>query len=119
MSERRRSFYERVATPIASSRPGAWFYVNVAPFIDRPLMKLTRGRFSSGGFGRVGILHVRGAKSGAERRTPLLYTKDGEKILLVASRGGDVRNPAWYRNVIANPEVGFFVDREEIGRAHV
>ena len=112
-SGERRSFFERVATPIASSRPGAWFYVNVAPFIDRPLMKLTRGRFSSGGFGRVGILHVRGAKSGAERRTPLLYTKDGEKILLVASRGGDVRNPAWYRNVIANPEVGFFVDREE------
>lgn len=111
-SGERRSFFERVATPIASSRPGAWFYVNIAPYLDRPLMKLTRGWFSTAGFGRVGILHVRGAKSGAERRTPLVYTRDGEKILLVASRGGDVRHPAWYRNVVANPEVGFLFDGE-------
>ena len=39
------------------------------------------------------MLTVRGAKSGLERKTPLVHTKDGETILLVASRGGDVKHP--------------------------
>ena len=70
-------------------------------------MRATGGRISTGGIGRVGMLRVRGAKSGKERRTPLVYTRDGDKILLVASRGGDVKHPAWFRNVMANPQVGF------------
>jgi deazaflavin-dependent oxidoreductase (nitroreductase family) len=56
---------------------------------------------------RVGFLKVRGAKSGVERVTPLVYTPDGENILLVASRGGDTKHPAWYLNVKANPDVRF------------
>lgn len=107
------TLFERIVTPIASSRPGSWFFVNLAPYVDRPLMKLTGGRLSSGGIGRVGILKVKGAKSGLPRETPLAYTKDGETILLVASRGGDVKHPAWYRNIVANPEVGFDKDGEE------
>ena len=106
-------FFEKVATPIAASKPGAWFYVNVAPSIDRRLMKWTNGRLTTGGFGRVGILNVRGAKSGTLRHTPLVYTRDGERIVVVASRGGDVRHPAWYRNVVANPEVTFSRDGTE------
>jgi deazaflavin-dependent oxidoreductase (nitroreductase family) len=102
-----------VSTKMAASRPGAWFYVNVAPHIDRPLMRLTRGRFSTGGRGQVGILRVRGAKTGQERQTPLVYTRDGKRVLLVASRGGDVKHPAWYRNLIANPRVGFSIRGEE------
>ena len=113
MSERG-NIFERGAAKFASSKPGAWFYVNVAPYIDRPLMRMTGGRISTGGRGRVGILRVRGAKSGTERQTPLVYTRDGDKLLLVASRGGDVKHPAWYRNVIANPRVGFMTRRGEL-----
>lgn len=112
MSERR-TLYERVATPLVSSRPGAWFYVNVAPHIDRALMRLSGGRLTTAGASRVGLLMVRGARSGIERHTPLVYTRDGERILLVASRGGDVKHPAWYRNVVANPEVGFSIRGQE------
>ena len=108
-----RNIFERGATKFASSRPGSWFYVNVAPYIDRPLMRMTGGRISTGGRGRVGILRVRGAKSGKERQTPLVYTRDGDKVLLVASRGGDVKHPAWYRNVMANPQVAFMTRRGE------
>jgi deazaflavin-dependent oxidoreductase (nitroreductase family) len=104
---------DRVLTPIAASRPGSWFYVNVAPHLDRGLLRLTGGRLTTGGRRRVGFLRVKGAKSGVERVTPLVYTRDGEKLLLVASRGGDVKHPAWYRNVVANPEVRFSIQGEE------
>jgi deazaflavin-dependent oxidoreductase (nitroreductase family) len=102
--------YERVAVPLVSSRPGSWFYVNVAPYLDRSLLRLTGGRLTTAGRGRVGFLVVRGARSGVERITPLVWTPDGANVLLVASRGGDVKHPAWYRNAVANPDVGFSID---------
>jgi deazaflavin-dependent oxidoreductase (nitroreductase family) len=112
-TERKRSLYERVAVPLVASRPGSWFYVNVAPYLDRALLRLTDGRWTTAGRGRVGFLKVRGARSGAERVTPLVWTADGEDVLLVASRGGDVKHPAWYRNVVANPAVRFSKDGDE------
>jgi deazaflavin-dependent oxidoreductase (nitroreductase family) len=105
--------YERVATPLVASRGGSWFFVNVAPHLDRALLRLTDGRWTTAGKGRVGFLMVRGAKSGVERITPLVWTGDGDRILLVASRGGDVKHPAWYRNVVANPDVRFSNDGDE------
>ena len=107
------SSFDRIAVSIASSRPGAFFYVHVAPHIDRVLMPLTNGKVTTGGVGLVGMLKVRGAKSGVERHTPLVYTREGDNVLLVASRGGDVKHPAWYRNVTANPEVTFSIDGDE------
>jgi deazaflavin-dependent oxidoreductase (nitroreductase family) len=107
------TLYERVATPIASSRPGSFFYVHVAPHIDRRLMPLTGGRLTTAGFGRAGLLKVKGARSGVERRTPLVYTRDGDRVLIVASRGGDVKHPAWYHNVVANPDVSFATPGDE------
>jgi deazaflavin-dependent oxidoreductase (nitroreductase family) len=111
--EHGRSLYERVAIPLVSSRAGSWFYVHVAPHLDRGLLRLTGGRLTTAGRGRVGFLTVRGARSGAERITPLVWTADGDDVLLVASRGGDVKHPAWYRNVVANPEVRFSIDGVE------
>ena len=108
-----RALYERIGTPIAASRAGAWYYVNVAPHFDRGLYRLSGGRLTLAGFGRVGFLKVKGAKSGAERLTPLVFTRDGENILLVASRGGDVRHPAWYHNLVANPDVTFTIEGDE------
>ena len=35
----------------------------------------------------------------------LIYGKDGERYLVVASRGGAPRNPQWYRNLVAHPEI--------------
>jgi deazaflavin-dependent oxidoreductase (nitroreductase family) len=47
--------------------------------------------------------HV-GAKSGVRRTTPLVYVDDGDDVVLVASKGGHPKNPAWYHNLRANPE---------------
>ena len=47
--------------------------------------------------------HV-GAKSGKRRTSPLVYVSDGEDVVLVASKGGYPRNPAWFHNLLANPD---------------
>lgn len=47
--------------------------------------------------------HV-GAKSGTKRTNPLAYLEDGERMVIVASKGGSPRHPGWFHNLRANPE---------------
>jgi F420H(2)-dependent quinone reductase len=47
--------------------------------------------------------HV-GARSGKRRTTPLVYVRDDENVVIVASKGGYPRNPAWFYNLRANPD---------------
>jgi deazaflavin-dependent oxidoreductase (nitroreductase family) len=47
--------------------------------------------------------HV-GAQSGRKRTTPLVYVRDGEDVVVIASKGGHPRNPAWFHNLRANPD---------------
>jgi len=47
--------------------------------------------------------HV-GARSGVKRTSPLVYGRDGDDLVLVASKGGYPKNPAWLHNLRANPE---------------
>ena len=54
--------------------------------------------------GRMLLLDHVGAKSGTKRTSPLLYVKDGEDVVVVASKGGFPKHPAWYHNLIANPD---------------
>jgi deazaflavin-dependent oxidoreductase (nitroreductase family) len=65
------------------------------------------GHATSGPFvGRqVLILTTTGAKTGEKRESPLAYTLDGERIVIVASKGGAPTHPAWYHNVVAHPNV--------------
>lgn len=53
----------------------------------------------------VCILHHRGAKSGQPRETPLVHLPDGDRVVLVASMGGNPKNPAWFHNIKADPDV--------------
>jgi deazaflavin-dependent oxidoreductase (nitroreductase family) len=52
------------------------------------------------------LLTTRGRKTGRLRRTALIYGRDGDRYLVVASQGGAKWNPNWYLNLAANPEVG-------------
>jgi deazaflavin-dependent oxidoreductase (nitroreductase family) len=97
------ALWERLAQRFAASPPGAWFYVHVAPHLDRPLHRLTGGRLHCGLSWPVAMLHLRGARSGAPRETPVLYLEDGERIVVLASNGGRPRHPAWYHNAMAFP----------------
>jgi deazaflavin-dependent oxidoreductase (nitroreductase family) len=55
--------------------------------------------------------HV-GARSGTRRMSPLAYLRDGEDLVIVASRGGSARNPAWLHNLRANPDTTVQVGSE-------
>jgi deazaflavin-dependent oxidoreductase (nitroreductase family) len=58
------------------------------------------------------LLTTRGRKSGKLRRTALIYGQDGDRYLLVASKGGDSKHPLWYLNLEDNPDVGLQVGTE-------
>jgi deazaflavin-dependent oxidoreductase (nitroreductase family) len=51
------------------------------------------------------LLTTRGRKSGKLRRTALIYGRDGDRYIVVASKGGAGKHPEWYLNLVANPEV--------------
>jgi deazaflavin-dependent oxidoreductase (nitroreductase family) len=67
------------------------------PFKGRPLLLLT----------------TKGAKSGAERTTPLVYSRDGERVVIIASMGGAPKHPAWFHNISADPEVTVEIGTEK------
>ncbi|MEV0357512.1 nitroreductase family deazaflavin-dependent oxidoreductase [Nocardia sp. NPDC050697] len=55
--------------------------------------------------GELLLLTTTGAKSGAPRVSPLALARDGERLVIAASKAGADTNPDWYHNVKANPEV--------------
>ena len=59
------------------------------PFVGRPLL----------------ILGTTGAKSGAHREAPLVYSRDGGAYVIIASKGGAPTHPAWYFNILADRRV--------------
>jgi deazaflavin-dependent oxidoreductase (nitroreductase family) len=89
----------------ARQRPVTWFLVNIGNKVDPYLMKASGGRLKTTFSAPTVLLTHTGAKSGKKRSTPLAYYTDGDNVILIASRGGARDNPAWYHNVVANPEV--------------
>ena len=63
------------------------------------------------------LLHHVGAKSGRKRVSPLCFVADGEDVVVVASKGGVDKHPAWFHNLRANPETEVELPRE--GRRRV
>jgi deazaflavin-dependent oxidoreductase (nitroreductase family) len=51
------------------------------------------------------LLTTTGAKTGATHTTPLVHTRDGDRYVIIASKGGAPTNPAWYHNLVAHPTV--------------
>jgi len=78
------------------------------------VMGLTGGRVKVAMGQPVLLLHARGAKTGAARLTPLLYTPHGEELVLVASKAGARHHPAWYHNLKAHSDVEVEFDGERV-----
>jgi deazaflavin-dependent oxidoreductase (nitroreductase family) len=51
------------------------------------------------------LLTTTGKKTGKERTVPLPFFRDGDRYVLIASFGGNAKNPAWFANLLANPRV--------------
>ena len=51
------------------------------------------------------LITHRGRRSGRLRRTPVVYGRDGDRIVIIASRGGSDHHPSWFQNLQAEPSV--------------
>ena len=58
-----------------------------------------------GGTSRMLLLTTVGARTGRPRTTPMMFMRDGDRVVVYASNVGAPRHPAWYHNLLAHPEV--------------
>jgi deazaflavin-dependent oxidoreductase (nitroreductase family) len=88
------------ARPGSGGRPAGWQQAHARRYIE-----------TGGQDGHIWegvttlLLTTKGRRSGEPRTTPLIYGKDGDRYLVVASRGGAPAHPDWYENLVAQPEV--------------
>jgi F420H(2)-dependent quinone reductase len=79
--------------------------LKLGTIVHSGVYRATGGRL----LGRMGqspilLLNTVGRNSGKKRATPLLYVVDGEDFVIIASKGGAPTHPAWYLNLVANPD---------------
>jgi deazaflavin-dependent oxidoreductase (nitroreductase family) len=74
--------------------------------------RANRGKVGRGSTPHI-LLTTTGAKSGLTRVNPLNYSTDGDRIVVIASKGGSSAHPDWYYNLVANPEVTVEVGAEQ------
>ena len=99
--------------PEPAKAPPKWI-VKAFSRLNVFVYRLTGGRIGHRVPGAPPMLlldHV-GAKSGAKRTSPLVYVRDGEDLVLVASKGGYPKNPAWFHNLKAHPDTEVQVGSE-------
>jgi deazaflavin-dependent oxidoreductase (nitroreductase family) len=58
------------------------------------------------------LLTTTGARSGKTRINPLMYLRDGDRLVVFGSKGGAPTNPDWFHNVVANPDASVEVGTE-------
>ena len=58
----------------------------------------------------IRLLTTTGRKTGEKRTTPLIYAKDGDRYVIIASKGGAPDHPGWYENLVKTPEVELQVE---------
>ncbi|MFI6364724.1 nitroreductase family deazaflavin-dependent oxidoreductase [Nocardia sp. NPDC050630] len=98
------NFLARLATKLASTKPGSWLIRKVTP-LDRAILERTNAKYTL--LGPIGapvmLLTTTGRKSGEPRTQPLLYLHDGDTIYVIGSNFGQQHHPAWTANLLANP----------------
>jgi deazaflavin-dependent oxidoreductase (nitroreductase family) len=101
--------YHWVIAGLGRYRWFSWVVTSVLNPIEKLLYRLTDGRVTVVQFGRHRavpelLLVTRGARTGTERRTPVLYLEDGARLFVVGSNFGRERHPAWTANLRAHPD---------------
>jgi len=88
--------------------------IDLAAKVDPLLLRASGGRIATTAFFPVVTLIARGRKSGQERQTPLVYFTRGDEVILIASSFGREKNPAWYYNATASPQVELLVKGDRL-----
>jgi deazaflavin-dependent oxidoreductase (nitroreductase family) len=90
--------------------PASW--LRLGGKLNVPLYRISGGRVGNKiGRAPVLLLTTTGRRSGQQRTAPVLYLADGERLIVIGSNAGNVREPAWSLNMKANPDA-----EVEIGR---
>jgi deazaflavin-dependent oxidoreductase (nitroreductase family) len=85
--------------------PNIRWLLTLITAVHRFLYRASGGFLGHAALGfRFLLLGCIGHKSGRERQIPLLYVRDGERFVVVASNAGDARPPAWWTNLRARPD---------------
>ncbi|MDP9116777.1 MAG: nitroreductase family deazaflavin-dependent oxidoreductase [Actinomycetota bacterium] len=99
----------------ASTTAGSWLVRSLTP-LDRRLLTRTRGRYTV--LGPIGaptlLLTTTGAKSGQPRVSPLLFCRDGGRLLVIGSNFGQPTHPAWTANLRAEPRATVTIGGKEV-----
>jgi deazaflavin-dependent oxidoreductase (nitroreductase family) len=108
--------------PDKTARPFTPLEEKIAHLVLKPLSWTTTGVYRLSG-GKIGGRWLRGApvmllttigrKSGTPRTVPVLYLRDGENVVVVASKAGMSRHPVWYLNLEADPNVEIEIREEK------
>jgi deazaflavin-dependent oxidoreductase (nitroreductase family) len=105
--------FHKLVRRFAASGPGARLFARIAPGLDRPIHRLTRGRHTLGSLLAglpVVILITTGARSGRPRSVPVLGMPVEGGVAVIASNWGRQHHPSWYHNLRAHPEAQVIVD---------
>jgi deazaflavin-dependent oxidoreductase (nitroreductase family) len=98
---------QKAIRSFAASGPGSWLFVRVLHRIDRPIYRLTDGRHTLASLLSgipVVMINTTGARTGMPRMVPVLGLPTADGLVVIASNFGQERHPAWYFNLLANPE---------------
>jgi deazaflavin-dependent oxidoreductase (nitroreductase family) len=88
------------------------FVFRATSALNKWLYRLSGGKIAGSMKGApILLLTTTGRKTGKARVTPLLYLRDGDNLVLVASKGGAPKHPVWFLNLEANPDVEVEVGR--------
>ena len=106
----RNAWWIRFLSWYGSTKVGAWTIINLGSHLDKLLIRVSGGSVNTTIAWPCLLLTTIGARTGRPRTTPLVYIKDGDNLVLIASKGGNIKHPSWYVNLRYNPEVEVFLD---------
>ena len=101
------NLFHRFSQGVASSKPGSWFFSRILHRMDRPVFRLSNGKYTAASILAglpIIMLTTTGAKSGQARTVPLIAIPDGDNFALIATNWGQSRLPAWYYNLRTTPQ---------------
>lgn len=112
----RKRWWQLLVIKIATTKIGRWLVLRITTPLDRWLARRTKSRLSFASLAGVPLVLVttKGAKSGLPRTVPVIYTKQGDDVIVIASKLGSRKHPAWYLNLRANPEASLYFEGREI-----
>lgn len=91
-------------------------FIAVASRVHTALYRVLGGAGVTGHYGRAPVLLLStvGRRTGRRRTTPMIFARDGDAFVMIASNGGAARHPGWWHNLRAQPEARVQVGREII-----